>query len=458
LCALSSSTRQSITQLARRRPKSLIAGCVLVAITIALLIQHAVITNRTDARVAKVREKGLPVTVAELNQSYALPTGATNAADFYVPAFASLAGNHTSSTNSPLFNKIKLGDSYPAHSIAFMNQWVADNQQTIELLHEGAQHPACRYPLDYDEENNAAPDHLPKLRQCMLLLTYDAWLRAESQDLDGAIHSLESAMSAADSVTAEPDWIARLIRIAGHIDVVKRLEEILNRHTFNEPQLQRLRRLFEGRESPGNLRLPFAGSIGYGLIYFENTFPLDPSRNRAMFTKTERAKASFVRVESITTGLWARDRDFYVETVARFIDAVSKPFPAALRECESIDDLVSAHFGESGHQISKIFLNTFSDLAVREARRLATLRVAQTAIAIERFRLAHDNAMPETLDELVPEFLPDVLTDPFDGRPLRYRLLNPGYVIYSISTDGQDDRGDLDNVMGKKDDRFRMLR
>jgi hypothetical protein len=417
-CALSSPTRQSIVQLARRRPKSLIAGCVLVAITIALLIQHAVITSRTDARVAKVREKGLPVTVAELNQSYTLPTGATNAADFYVPAFTSLAGNHTSSTNSPLFNKIKLGDSYPAHSIAFMNQWVADNQQTIELLHEGAQHPACRYPLDYNEENNAALDHLPKLRQCMLLLTYDAWLRAESQDLDGAIHSLESAMSAADSVTAEPDWIARLIRIAGHIDVVKRLEEILNRHTF----------------------------------------PLDPSRNRAMFTKTERAKASFVRVESITTGLWARDRDFYVETVARFIDAVSKPFPAALRECESIDDLVSAHFGESGHQISQIFLNTFSDLAVREARRLATLRVAQTAIAIKRFRLAHDTAMPETLDELVPELLPDVLTDPFDGRPLRYRLLNPGYVIYSISTDGQDDRGDLDNVMGKKDDRFRMLR
>ena len=36
------------------------------------------------------------------------------------------------------------------------------------------------------------------------------------------------------------------------------------------------------------------------------------------------------------------------------------------------------------------------------ARQNSRLRVAQTALAIERFRLAHTNALPASLDDLVP--------------------------------------------------------
>ena len=36
--------------------------------------------------------------------------------------------------------------------------------------------------------------------------------------------------------------------------------------------------------------------------------------------------------------------------------------------------------------------------------------------------------------EAIPE-------DPFDGRPLRYKKLEKGYVVYSIGPDGVDDGG-----------------
>jgi hypothetical protein len=42
---------------------------------------------------------------------------------------------------------------------------------------------------------------------------------------------------------------------------------------------------------------------------------------------------------------------------------------------------------------------------------------------------------------LTPEFLDAVPTDPFDGAPLRYRLLPRGYEIYSVGADGHDDGG-----------------
>jgi hypothetical protein len=56
------------------------------------------------------------------------------------------------------------------------------------------------------------------------------------------------------------------------------------------------------------------------------------------------------------------------------------------------------------------------------------------------FRLARGK-LPERLTELVPQFLPDVPIDPFDGKPLRYHHLAKGYVIYSIGIDGHDGGG-----------------
>jgi hypothetical protein len=50
----------------------------------------------------------------------------------------------------------------------------------------------------------------------------------------------------------------------------------------------------------------------------------------------------------------------------------------------------------------------------------AQIACARTAISIERFKLKYKK-LPEKLDELVPEFMPDVPLDPFDEKPLRYK-------------------------------------
>jgi len=41
----------------------------------------------------------------------------------------------------------------------------------------------------------------------------------------------------------------------------------------------------------------------------------------------------------------------------------------------------------------------------------------------------------------VPHYLPEVPQDPFDGRQLRYRRLEPGFLVYSIGPDETDDGG-----------------
>lgn len=75
---------------------------------------------------------------------------------------------------------------------------------------------------------------------------------------------------------------------------------------------------------------------------------------------------------------------------------------------------------------------------------LAKLRLAaaRTALAVERSRLAR-GTLPDTLTDLVPDFLDAVPTDPWDltGGPIGYRPTPAGFTIYYRGADLDDDAG-----------------
>ena len=82
-----------------------------------------------------------------------------------------------------------------------------------------------------------------------------------------------------------------------------------------------------------------------------------------------------------------------------------------------------------------------SVIILKDAVNTAKLRAARTAVAIERYRLAHGQ-LPTTLPALVPFYLETAPSDPFDGQPLRYQKLANGYVVYSVGTDVTNDKSD----------------
>jgi hypothetical protein len=66
----------------------------------------------------------------------------------------------------------------------------------------------------------------------------------------------------------------------------------------------------------------------------------------------------------------------------------------------------------------------------------------RTALAIRLFEIDHGHR-PKALAELVPEYIPHILEDPFteDGQALRYlpNAMHP--VVYSIGDDSLDEEG-----------------
>jgi hypothetical protein len=61
-------------------------------------------------------------------------------------------------------------------------------------------------------------------------------------------------------------------------------------------------------------------------------------------------------------------------------------------------------------------------------------------LALEIYRQSTGD-YPTRFDDLVPELLPTLPIDPFDGQPLRYERAGPGYRFYSIGPDLIDSQG-----------------
>jgi len=72
----------------------------------------------------------------------------------------------------------------------------------------------------------------------------------------------------------------------------------------------------------------------------------------------------------------------------------------------------------------------------------ALRRMAATALAIRLYELHHAQR-PQSLDLLVPKYLPTVPRDPFagDGRPIGYLPFDPQPRLYSVGADGVDEAG-----------------
>ena len=90
----------------------------------------------------------------------------------------------------------------------------------------------------------------------------------------------------------------------------------------------------------------------------------------------------------------------------------------------------------------------YASHAVEERRRVAMLRMLITKLALRAYEFDHGR-LPDSLSQLVPQYLPDVPEDPFIDGPIRYRRAGKTYRLDSTGPDGDYDNGQpLVNVDG----------
>ena len=79
---------------------------------------------------------------------------------------------------------------------------------------------------------------------------------------------------------------------------------------------------------------------------------------------------------------------------------------------------------------------------VAKCRHVCSVAAAQILVALKCYQLEHGE-LPETLDELVPEYLQSVPLDDFDGTPMKYS--KEKRVVYAVGADLTDNGGTAKN-------------
>jgi hypothetical protein len=94
------------------------------------------------------------------------------------------------------------------------------------------------------------------------------------------------------------------------------------------------------------------------------------------------------------------------------------------------------------HPLREVLVNDMERPIQALSRPQTMAYAAGIGLASRLFEADHDR-IPESLEELVPEYLPRLPTDPFDpnGGPLRYRVDAGVPIVWSVGPNGTDEGG-----------------
>jgi hypothetical protein len=273
------------------------------------------------------------------------------------------------------------------------------------------------------------------------LFQAEAILRSEKGEPELACAAIENGLKAAGSLKAEPILISQMVRLGCYEIVGKSVERLVTRRVLSREQLHRLSQAFADAESfdPEAFTRALAGERCFGIHVFQMT----PTQlaNVLQFDMTGPGEQASVALY-FASGLRNWDFVFYLDAMERWVALSREPGVDGLRTVRQAQndfekEMEARRFGLISRQLQP----ALGSLIEKQAQSQARLRSVRTALAVEQCRLANEGRIPERLEELIPAYLTTIPLDPFDGGTLKYRRLEPGYVIYSVGRDRQDDGG-----------------
>jgi hypothetical protein len=320
-------------------------------------------------------------------------------------------------------------------------------------IHTALQAKRFRYPAVFTNDLAAIRnDHGEQMKLASGALAFwaahSAVLKQERPSAEALLDGLRLARTLDDDLTPF-SWSYRLLCLR---ITVGASENALTLTPLPEPQLAKLQAAFLDADQPGLLPRALMSERILGLeicqaspsSYVQLT-AAEPSAAFGYSTR-EWASAHLAQTAYQLSGAQGSDTAYYLQTLRELIAISRLSGPARLN---ALLPLENRFYTESRRWNRHRSLIAARDVlgVIRLDDRLATLlRSASVACAIERFRNAHQGQLPASLTDLVPTFLPAIPIDPATDQPLRFRPLNPGYVVYGLGTDGEDNQG---NTTGK---------
>ncbi len=381
---------------------------------------------------AKLRERGLPTTGAELNDYYRVPEDADDTTDLWVAAIGAIA---TPAFNDAAKDLPVVGvDSDPIpppneewERLVDSREFLASMSEQMAAIRTAAEAGGvARFPVDFTAGFNTLLPFTQDARTVARMLVLDANVCAHEGDFSQAHQDVLGIYAVAEAFQTEPTLISQLVRFAVHSMGHNTIEELMPHCNWNDQQLEELQ-------------------VAIAVPDFRKGIKTGLNGERAFCMMGTRA---------MTLGpfyqMMARDMLSYFEQCT---EAASKDWSEALDGMQVIDaELQQRTKGTFGRMMTMpmtMFLPAAQQTFVAAARADTRKNIMVMVVAVERYRLKHGE-LPGSLDDITPEYLPptsaDLKMDHFDGRPLRFKVDSDGLIIYSIGDDREDHGGDIEET------------
>jgi len=326
-------------------------------------------------------------------------------------------------------------DPRDAELRTFLKQQAA----TLALLHEAANKPGCYFERDYSRPSIlwSQPD---RLRATARLLALDARCKAADGDLHGALADCQAILAMAEHASSDPTLISLLIACAIDGTGMSTLQDVLT-------------------SAP-------ASADGIGAVEFSRNFSFERAFQRGLRMEEAGGKAI---IYDMATGKIPVPEAFAVSdregpslnsTILYRLFMMEDDQEAHSRLMEQCQRLASHPYFQSKADwdglktptvMTTSLLDSLKKCSEAMARADAQRSLMRLALATYRFQADHGR-LPNNTEELVPEFIPTVPQDPFDGKPLRMKKTDEGVVLYSIGPDMADNGGAAYDPKTKKGD------
>jgi type II secretory pathway pseudopilin PulG len=395
-------------------------------------------------RFTRIRAAGLPTSGFELNTWRRPVADADNGALVLAQAFALMQTFQDSRFNEVARPKLILrtnGWSSETHSL--VTAYVQTNAQALAKAREAMRFPLFRYPVDYSYGPDTEMPHLRDLKKLAHIVALRAVLDAEDGRSNEWPAQVEFQLQLAATLDGEPALYSHLARGTMIHKAVQATERNLNRDRPGDEECSKLQAAFFQAGETNGLPLALAGERAMMAPVFRLSWEeIQSSSHNAEQADQPRKPHRYLGKPSFLlwlSGFLERDLNFFLQTMEKSISFAELAPPRSL-EITNWFETVEVVTDKRYFFLTGILLPPISRSVQREASTQAQIRLATTALAIDRFRLDRGR-LPADLKELMPQFLQEIPKDPFDGASLRYKSLARGYVIYSVDTDGHDDGG-----------------
>lgn len=411
----------------------------------ALFVVHRIYWHRkVQTQLDEIQKAGFPVTVEELNQWYETPPKGQNAADFYLKAFAHFSPDNEKATELPIIGRGKLPDGkkpLPEKLKKDLSKLLEQNRDALSLLHKATSIKKSRYPIDYTDGWMVKANHWPKLRRGSRLLEIKTIIESENGRQDSAVNSTIDILRLSQSLRNEPTVISQFVRGALQKTGNRCIERILGNTALTEPQLDRLITSLEEYDDSQLWTRATAGELCLINDYL-SSIVVRLQKQPELYAHNLPAN------QSVSEWIWTYrfyealgwrdvDRYFLLKFGRQYVESTKLPPEKQLISAKELK-LKIEHLPKVA--VSAGTLVILVDTSAAQIDDIASKRVVLAALAVERHRNRFGR-LPHSLEDLVPEFLKTIPIDPYDGKPLKYKILNPGFVVYSVGDDGMDDGG-----------------